>query len=291
MELRMNKSGNNATGGGQNWRRGGVCLAVIGVVAGAMVVARAQSTGGPPADNPPADGAPGGGTPAEHRPGEGRPGRDGMPFVQGRLNALREERQVGGPDGRPGAERMTEEEQARFRVFLNSYMPNVLAATQEVRNPRQRLWLTGVAAFNYRRYERGRRDFPQMEEAFRKDIKDSDDMVRLAREYPGLPASRQQEIRTEIRGKMKSVATSMLTERRNRIERLREQLEREERALIRDEERMDQGMDGRLEEILRLGARINDAGRGEPKGDGKAEQGGEVPVKQPTPSTLPVTPG
>lgn len=265
-------------------RKGVWALVVVaGVVAGSWMTAWGQV---PPETGPGGPGGPSGpGT--NVIPGEFRGPREGM---GGRLGAFREEREarMSAPEGRvPGApgERMSDEEQARFRVFVNSFMPNLDAARQEISSPRQRLWLMGMAKFQYQRYERGRRDFPQLEETFRQDIRNVDDMVRLAREYPSAPESRQGEIRVELRGKMKSVATNMMSERRKRIEKLRDQLEREERGLIRDEERLEGGLDSRVEELLRFGVRSTE-------GNGGSKQGGNDPSsKPPVPTTQPVGPG
>lgn len=245
----------------------------MGLVMATLTLAQPQP---PPGDPPRGGGAggPGGGGPGRMAPpGEGLPPPGGPGGMGGGGGGMfpRE----GGP------ERLSEEEQNRFRVFANTHMPNISFAIEEVRLPRQRLWLTGTALFHYRRYERGRRDFPQMEEQLLQDVRNIDELVRLAREYPTSPPERQAALRAEMRERMVSVSTSMLEERRRRIERLREQLDREEAALDRDQAQIEQSIDQRLEEFLRLGP--GGGLRGGPDGGGRPGGGPPPPEGGPRP--------
>lgn len=260
-------------------------LLCVGVVGGSWMVAWGQV--------PPEQGAGGRGEPSMG-PGSGqvepRGSRDGMSL---RMNMMGQEREarMGGSEGRPlqgpgDRQRMSEEEQARLRVFVNSYMPNLDAAMQEIRLPRQRIWLMGMAKFQYQRYERGRRDFPELEESLRQDIRNIDEMVRLAREFPSASESQQGAIRVELRERMKSVATNMIMERRKRIEKLRAQLEREERGLSIDEKGLEGVVDTRMEELLRFGLRSVEAG-----GGGARPESNEPVSKPSAPSTKPSGPG
>ncbi|MFN4244207.1 MAG: hypothetical protein ACK4PI_13330, partial [Tepidisphaerales bacterium] len=227
--------------------------------------ARPSSPGGPAADVP---------TAAEPGPrGEGRDDADRRVDGDRRGDADRRgERpeEAGGP-GEPARrplggwgdldrprdllpERLSEEDQRRFRVFMSSYMPHLLFASEDAaRPPRQRLWLRGVALFHYRRLERVRRDFPELGERVLADVRDVDEAVRLAREYRTLSPEGQEQAREEITRRLLSVGRGLIEERALRIERLREMLAREEANLERDRQSLESWTRQRAEDFLRLG--------------------------------------
>lgn len=164
-----------------------------------------------------------------------------------------------------GPERMSDEDQRRFRVFMSSYMPNALFASEDVsRPPRQRLWLRSLALFHFRRLERVRRDFPELAERVLQDVRDIDEVIRLAREYRTLPTDQQEATREAIGQRLLSVARGVIEERERRLQRLREQLEREEAQLQRDRAGVEEWTRSRVDNFLRLG---------EPEREGRGRRG------------------
>lgn len=121
----------------------------------------------------------------------------------------------------------------------------------------RRRWLTQTALFQFRRFERGRKDFPELEDTYLRDVRLTDEMVGLLREFRSASGDRRDEIRSEVRVRLTSVAESLIEERRRRIDRLKAQLEKEEAAVARDENNLDSNVDKRVDEIFaRLGAAL-----------------------------------
>jgi hypothetical protein len=171
----------------------------------------------------------------------------------------------------PGAEllQMNEGELREFVQFLAQHMPYTVGALRDkpidasesqqeiVRslvanraNVEKRRWLAAAAIFQFRRYNRGKRDFPDLTNQYLQDVKDTDDMVGLLIQYRQADEAKREQLKPELRTKLQTVARSMLDERRRRIQKLRESLEKEEAQLARDESRLDEGVDRKLEEML-----------------------------------------
>lgn len=217
-----------------------------------------------------------------------------VPFMRGGggLERFREREGNQGGDRVPGTAPFYSQDEGReFFRFVEDRMPNVSTALAEARAMRQgnpqggnegrsgatwerQRWLIQTALFQYRRYTRGTKDFPELEEQYLKDVRDTDDMVGLLVEVRGADDARREEIRGEVRKRLESLAVSIVAERRRRIEKLREMLAREERALSVDEPRLQQGIDSRLEEMFSKLAPAGE-GRNEGRGEGRGQNRGE----------------
>lgn len=159
---------------------------------------------------------------------------------------------LGGGMGRGG--RMPDEvEGANIQNFVRTFMPNLgHAMWDEQVSPRQKAWLFGIATFQYRRYTKGIIEFAELQKMYEQDVRDNDDVVRLLQEYGYAGKERKQELRSEMRVKLVSLAENMLVERRRRIEKLKLELERQQTAVARDSDRLEKGVDTRMDDWIKL---------------------------------------
>lgn len=192
----------------------------------------------------------------------------------------------------------SEDEHKDFDQFIHDRMPITADA---IRDPRpffaqgsnaalarfdRRRWLTQTALFQYRRYTKARKDYPDEEKQYALDVKNTDEMIGLLREFRAADAGKRDEIRDTLHEKMQALARSLLAERKRRIDKLRASLEKEEQALARDENRLEDGVDRRLDDLLSKVAPI-----GPPTNTPSATPGqgptNAAPMPVPEPSTRP----
>lgn len=178
----------------------------------------------------------------------GNPGPDDRPG-RGRNDALLR------PPNNVSRENLSREEREEVLAFIRANMPNTAAYWEEtLGNPEyrtRRAWVFSHALFQYRRYHKTRGDMPDLEDRLLDDVRTTDDVLGLAiRHTRTTDMKEQQEIRGEIRQKLRKLAEGALSERKKRIERLREALAREESNLAAEESVLDENVETRVEEMI-----------------------------------------
>lgn len=153
--------------------------------------------------------------------------------------------------GRPKYERPSEEEMTRVRAFMQDNMPKSLEALNSGQGRPMRIQI--VAASQYRRLERIKRDHPD-----RKDLQDAvlddahswDELGSLFREWPTAESDRRQEIRKLARPFALKIYENNLAERRVRLEALKQSVIQEEGKLAKDETSKDEMVDRKLNGMI-----------------------------------------
>lgn len=214
-------------------------LALVGLAALPAVAAEPEGKGAPPAGAgaaPQADGK------GKRQPGAGQGGGGGG---------------GGQPDLHPGifpnvqnVDQLSPLERREAMEFARQNMPNLtqmLDETEPGMGPgfgpgavrRQRTWMLALARFHQKRYSNGKRDFPELEQSYLDDAKLNDEAVGLLRDLAGAAEPDRDDIRAKVIEKMRLVTQSVIAEQRRRVNRAREEIEKLEKALNRDERRAD----------------------------------------------------
>ena len=145
----------------------------------------------------------------------------------------------------------TQEELRSAMDFARQNMPNLYHMWDALGRGPQRRRLGEYAIREYRRYQQAREnELPERAEAMLKQIRSQDEIFALVQEFQDAAPDKQDAVRQRLRDKMRQVVLDMLQERQQRIERLKQMLQREERALENDRARSDATADDRLEKLL-----------------------------------------
>jgi len=174
---------------------------------------------------------------------------------------MRPPRPAGAPDGMrfPGRRPTTQEIEGTME-FARDAMPNLFRMIEEMPGrSRHRVRLFGHALREYRQYMAAL-DSPGESAAVLERARAQDELFALVREFRNAAPEQQDELRRQLRDKMLMVVRDGLREREARIERLREMLEREDRALTDERGRVEETARERVDRLLREAP----GGRGEP---------------------------
>jgi hypothetical protein len=209
------------------------------------------------------------------QPDDRRAGRGpGSRPVQDRLHKPADDR--GGGMNFPGvANPINEQEKQDTLSFATQNMPVLSEMWSDTANfprfARQRTWLLSVAAFQYKRYSNGKKDFPELEAKYLSDAKTTDEVLGLIRQRPSASASVRTIIDTEIHTKLRAIADNYLAERHMRLDKARKSLEALEERLRRDEEQVDDSVKSGADKMinnLSIGARGGAPGQQASPGNG-----------------------
>ena len=135
--------------------------------------------------------------------------------------------------------------------FAQQNMPNLVRMWESTpRGMPRRFRVFGFAFQRYRLYQQLKENgTPEQLDNMLKRIQAEDELFAIVQELQDAPADRQDEIRQRLRAKMRDVTTAMLQDRAERIERLKQMLQREEHALQADRARLDQTTEERLQRL------------------------------------------
>jgi hypothetical protein len=161
------------------------------------------------------------------------------------------------PNGRNrgmGGGRMasTAEERAAFVEFAQENMPNLFRMWEDApRGTPRRFRVFGFGLQRYRLYQQLKENGTQEQlDQMLKRIQSEDELFALVQELQDAPADKQSEIRQRLRARMRDVMSAMLQDRQERIERLKQMLQHEERALQNDRGRIEQTTEERVQRLI-----------------------------------------
>lgn len=166
--------------------------------------------------------------------GEGRPGE--------RLRSRMAERAQG-----------TEEEVAEAMQFMTEHSPNRVRAMEAL--PESGASRRGVMAFvlaRYRALQAVKEEDPRLYDIKVKQVESEDELYGLL--APTRTISERERMRDKIRIATKAMIEQNIAEREHRLERLRQQLQREEQKVNADRSQMEARVDARAQVLIQEGA-------------------------------------
>ena len=210
---------------------------------------------------------------------EARAQDSGDPAPGGRVDRLRGPR---AGDTRPVSPAEWEE----ISDFMSVHMPWRIAEVERMPDGQWKERIKKLLSVRYRSLRAIQSRDPESYEQRLGQLKVEDQIYKLVSSLPGADNDRRRKIREELRTQVSALVDVDLSERKRRVDRLKEELARQENLLEQDTQQRETLVEQRVNRFLHWGSRWPAQ-----RGAGAAEKGGAAGPQKPGPQNSRPAPG